>query len=86
MNCPKFMEHFDQVSKTCVPQMKKHSNVIDRLSTILKIDLRSRPVQVYFAYDVFVSQVRTSYLITFEEDWAFKTDKGLIHFGLLLFY
>ncbi|XP_013133641.1 PREDICTED: venom acid phosphatase Acph-1-like [Papilio polytes] len=57
MNCPKFMEHFDEVSKTCVPQMQRHSSVIDRLSTILKIDLRSRPVQVYFAYDVFVSQI-----------------------------
>ncbi|XP_045539539.1 testicular acid phosphatase [Papilio machaon] len=57
MNCPKFMEHFDKISRSSVPEMQKHSSVIDRLSSILKIDLRSRPVQIYFAYDVFVSQI-----------------------------
>ncbi|KPJ12419.1 Testicular acid phosphatase-like [Papilio machaon] len=56
MNCPKFMDHFDKISRSRVPEMQKHSSVIDRLSSILKIDLRSRPVQIYFAYDVFVSQ------------------------------
>ncbi|KPJ21161.1 hypothetical protein RR48_00225 [Papilio machaon] len=45
------------MSKSRVPEMQKHSSVIDRLSSILKIDLRSRPVQIYFAYDVFVSQI-----------------------------
>nr|NP_001299358.1 lysosomal acid phosphatase-like precursor [Papilio xuthus]BAM18226.1 acid phosphatase [Papilio xuthus] len=64
MNCPKFMDHFDKIARSRVPEMQKHSSVIERLSSVLKIDLRNTPVQTYFAYDVFVSQINMGLPVT----------------------
>ncbi|CAG5016983.1 unnamed protein product [Parnassius apollo] len=56
-NCPKLDEYHKILVNTYVPEMAKYSDVLDRLSTALKQDiLKSNPVKIFYAYDLFVSQ------------------------------
>ncbi|CAK1588916.1 unnamed protein product [Parnassius mnemosyne] len=55
-NCPRFDEYKKKLLTTYIPEMAKYNDVLDRLSSVLKNDIRSTPVKIFYAYDLFISQ------------------------------